>query len=187
MSKRFPIPEFDRDLYKNMTWEPPRLLSPAEQAAQAGRARAGDAAAFGCFAVQAPDALYERFGLKGPHRHAVMCITPAREVRLLGRSWAWEIQRAVVLDSLDPGSARVVQEWKTPRCMNTRLGPDEGVSVPGGTYYVLFGHRYGDHWIANRTMVDRRIPEGAQGFSVVSSSDESNNDFHACNLSFTWN
>lgn len=187
MSKRFPIPEFDRDLYKNLSWQPPRLLSASDQAAMAQRARGNDASAFGCHAVEAADALYERFSLRGPHRHAVMCLTPGKDVRLLGRSWAWEIQRAVVLDSLDPQTANVVQEWKTPRCMNTRLGPDNGVTVPGGTLYVLFGHRYGDHWIANRTMRDPRAAQGSQGFTVVSSSDESNNDFHACNLSFAWN
>lgn len=184
MSKRFPIPEFDRDQYKNMEWREPRLLDEKERKALAAKAASGDASAFGCHAVQAPEALYERFKLRGPHRHAMMCLAPKAGVRVLGRSWAWQIQRALVLDSLEADAA-VVHEWTTPRCMNTRLGPDNGVEVPGGALYVVVGHQYGDHWIGNRAMRDPR-PAQAGGFTLVSSSDESNNDFHACNLTFTW-
>jgi hypothetical protein len=185
MSKRFPIPEFDRDLYKNMSWEAPTVLSPADQADKIAKARAGDASAYGCYAVDAPDALYERFKLQGPHRRAILCLVPPQGVKVVGRSWAWEIQRAVILDSLDPAKAKVLQEWKTSRPMNTRLGPDSGVELPGGPVYVLFGHLYGDHWIANRAMQDRR-PAAGRGLTLVSSSDESSNDFHACHLAFSW-
>lgn len=185
MSKRFPIPEFDRDLYKNMAYQPPRRLSADEQARHLSRAKGGDASAYGAFAVDADEALFERFALRGEGRHAVLCVLPAAGAQLLGRSWAWQIQRAVVLDAIDPASARVLHEWKTPRPMNTRLGPDNGVALPGGPVYVLFGHMYGDHWRPNRTMEDRRA--GGAGFGVVSSSDDANNDFHACNLAFSWN
>lgn len=185
MSKRFPIPEFDRDQYKNMAWAEPTLLGEAEQSQLIARAQAGDAAAYGCYPVQAPAALFERFQVRGPGSHAILCLLPPKGVRVLGRSWAWQIQRAVVLDSLDPQKARVLQEWKTPRPMNTRLGPDHGVELPGGPVYALFGHLYGDHWVPNRTLKDARVP-GGQGFAVLSSSDASNNDFHACNLTFTW-
>lgn len=185
MSKRFPIPEFDRDQYKNMAWEPPKLLSEAEQAQLVARAASGDASAYGCYPVAASEALFERFAVRGPNAHAVLCLLPPKGVRVLGRSWAWQIQRAVVIDSLDPAKARVLQEWKTPRPMNTRLGPDNGVELPGGPVYALFGHLYGKHWIPNRTMRDTRVP-GGKGFAVISSSDESNNDFHACNLTFSW-
>ncbi|HYC38671.1 MAG TPA: hypothetical protein VEC19_19745 [Usitatibacter sp.] len=185
MSKRFPIPEFDRDQYKNMAWQQPRLLSREEQAKLIEAARAGKPEAFGCHAVEADDAFYDRFALKGPHRHAVMCLTPPGKVRLVGRSWAWPIQRAVVVDSLDAGKAQVLQEWKTPRPMNTRLGPDNGVEIEGGVTYAVFGHRYSDYWIANRTLADTRAANG-RGFSVVSATGDENNDFHACNLSFSW-
>ena len=186
MSKRFPIPEFDRDQYKNMPWRQPQLLSRDEQVRLVEAARAGDASAYGSYAVQADDAFYDRFQVRGDHRHAVMCILPRGEVKLVGRSWAWPIQRAMVVDSLDAAKARVLQEWKTPRPMNTRLGPDDGVALEGGVVYAVFGHRYSDYWIANRTLDDTRgAPEG-KGFTVASACDADNHDFHACNLSFSW-
>lgn len=186
MSKRFPIPEFDRDQYKNMAWQRPALLSREEQQALIEAARAGKTDVCGSYPVEADEAFYERFRLRGPHRHAVMCILPKKDVRVVGRSWAWPIQRAVVVDSLDPAQARVLQEWKTPRPMNTRLGPDNGVAIEGGVLYALFGHRYSDYWISNRTLRDARGAADGKGFSVISASDEDNHDFHACNLSFTW-
>jgi hypothetical protein len=184
MSKRFPIPEFDRDVYKNMAWTAPKLLDAQERARIIAGAR--DGKGIGAYAVAADDAFYDRFKLTGPHRHAVMCVLPPGEVKMVGRSWAWPVQRAVVVDSLDANAAHVIQQWKTPRPMNTRLGPENGVTVPGGVLYVVFGHLYSDSWIANRTLHDARgAPEG-RGFAVVSASDDENNDFHACNLSFAW-
>lgn len=186
MSKRFPIPEFDRDQYKNLSWEQPRLLNAQEQAKLVERATAGDASAYGMYAVEASDAFYERFGIRGEHRHVVMCLLPRTEVKVQGRSWAWAIQRALLVDSLDPTKARVVQEWKTPRPMNTRLGPDDGVKIEGGVVYAVFGHRYSDHWVSNRTLPEARDSVRGKGFGVVSSSDPANNDFHSCNVSFSW-
>src|SRR5437764_866479 len=182
MSKRFPIPEFDRDRYKNMEWSAPQPLSFEERARVLERAGAADAGAYRSYAVEADEAFYERFRLKGPHRHAVMCVLPRGKVRLVGRSWAWPIQRAILVDSLDAEAARVIGEWTTPRPMNTRLGPDNGVELEGGVVYALFGHRYSDYWISNRTRQDDRAAGTAKGFTVVSASDEANNDFHACNL-----
>jgi hypothetical protein len=185
MSKRFPIPAFDRDPYKNMKWESPRLLSEGERASLVERAGRGDAGAFGSYPVGADEAFFDRFAVRGPHRHAVMCVLPRGEVRLVGRSWAWFLQRAVLVDSLEPG-ARVLHDWKTPRPMNTRLGPDEGVTLEGGVVYAVIGHRYGDHWVANRTLADNRGVPAGKGFAVVSATDDDNHDFHACNLSFSW-
>ena len=172
MSKRFPIPEFDRDRYKNMAWKEPALLSRDEQSRLAAAARAGDASAYGCHAVEADDAFYERFKVQGPNRHVVMCVLPKGQVRVVGRSWAWPIQRAVLVDSLDVAGARVLQDWTTPRPMNTRLGPDEGVALEGGVVYAVLGHRHGDHWIANRTLEDKRGAANGKGFSLVSATDD---------------
>lgn len=186
MSKRFPIPEFDRDQFKNMEWKQPKLLTRDEQAKLIAAAKAGDAHAYGSYAVEADEAFYDRFRLQGPHRHAVMCLLPPKKVRLVGRSWAWPIQRAVVVDSLDAAKAKVRQEWQTPRPMNTRLGPENGVELEGGVLYAVFGHRYSDHWISNRTLSDARGVVNGHGFNVVSASDADNHDFHACNLAFRW-
>lgn len=184
MSKRFPIPAFDYERFKNMEWTPPKLLSRAEQEQRIGAARSGKGDTFGGYAVEADAGFYERFKLRGPNQHAVMCVLPEREVRLVGRSHAWTIQQALVVDSLDPDRSKVLYEWKTPRPMNTRLGPDDGVTFTGGIVYVVCSHMYADYWIVNRTLVDSG---GAQpGFSVISAYDDSINDFHACNLTFSW-
>jgi hypothetical protein len=187
MSKRFPIPDFDRDHYKNRPWAPPSPISEDEQKRLIAAAAEGKPGACGAYAVEAPPALCEKFRLRGEHLHLVMCVLPKRKVHLLGRSWAWFIQRGLVIDSLDPATAQVLADWRTPRPMNTRLGPDAGITLPGGVVYAFVGHRYADYWIANRTLTDSDAAAGSQGFSLLSATDDDNNDFHACNLSFTWN
>jgi hypothetical protein len=186
MSKRFPIPEFDRDQYKNLDWSEPKYVSPEEQARLIAAAKSGDEKAYGCYPVQANDAFYERFKLQGQHKHVLMCLFPSKDVKVMGRSWAWPIQRAIVVDSLDPARAKVLQEWTTPRPMNTRLGPDDGAVLGGGPVYVVAGHKYADHWIVNRTMVEKKAPAGARGFGLLSATEDDNHDFHACNLTFSW-
>lgn len=188
MSKRFPIPEFDRDLYKNRSWSAPRPIPDDEQAKLRAAAQEGRDGIHGAYPVQAPPGLCEKFGLRGDHLHLMMCVLPRKPVTLQGKSWAWYIQRGLVLDSLDPARAQALADWKTPRPMNTRLGPDSGITLPGGVVYAFCGHRYADYWIANRTLADAEAPAGgAQGFSVLSATDDDNNDFHACNLTFRWN
>ncbi len=186
MSKRFPIPPFDYERFKNMDWAPPKLLSPSEQTRTISAARSGSGDALGGYPVAADARFYERFRLRGPHQHAVMCVLPPREVKLVGRSHAWAIQHALVVDSLDPDRSRVLYEWTTPRPMNTRLGPDDGAALPGDVAYVVCAHRYADHWVVNRTLVADESSAATPGFSVISASDDGINDFHACNLSFRW-
>jgi hypothetical protein len=184
MSKRFPIPAFDYEQFKNMDWAPPKLLSRAEQEQKIAAARSGASESFGGYAVAAEPGFYERFKLRGPYQHAVMCVLPKGDVKLVGRSHAWAIQQALVVDSLDPERSKVLFEWKTPRPMNTRLGPDNGVTFPGDVVYVVCSHRYADYWIVNRTLIDH--PSAQTGFGIISAYDDSINDFHACNLSFSW-
>ena len=184
MSKRFPIPAFEYEQHKNMEWVPPLLLSAAEQARLQLAAKAGDERALGCHAIDAAPAFYDRFDLRGPHRHVRMCLLPEREVSVVGRSHAWAIQGALLVDSVDAERCNVLHEWKTPRPMNTRLGPENGVTLPGGAVYVVCSHRYADYWIVNRTLVAGAA--GRNGFDVLSAADDDINDFHACNLSFSW-
>jgi hypothetical protein len=186
VSKRFPVPDFDRDLFKNLPWTKPAALSSTETASVAAAARNGDDKAVGGRHVVVGPDLAARFAFHMEGKPAVMCLLPAAEVRLTGRSWAWPIQRALVLDSLDAKAATVIADWRTPRPMNTRLGPDAGMEMDNRVVYVLCGHQYGDHWLANRTLLDTKADEGAQGFSVLSASDDDINDFHACNLIFSW-
>jgi len=186
MSKRFPIPAFSCEQYKNMEWAAPELLPAQEQARRIAAAKAGGAEAFGCHAVDAPEAFYDRFKLRGAHRHVRMCLLPAREVTVVGRSHAWAIQRALLVDSLDAAGCSVLHEWTTPRPMNTRLGPDHGVTLPGGVVYAVCSHGYGDHWIVNRTLAAPAAGAEGHGYDLLSASDDDVNDFHACNLAFRW-
>jgi hypothetical protein len=185
VSKRFPVPDFDRDLYKNLPWTEPSLLSPEEVSRLSASGQPMEGTAIGAHPVAVSAELAERFGFRMEGKAAVMCILPGREVRMIGRSWAWPIQRALVIDSLDPARANVLADWKTPRPMNTRLGPDDGIVLTARIVFLLFGHQYGDHWLANRILVSSG-DEPAKGFSVISASDDRINDFHSCNLAFNW-
>jgi hypothetical protein len=186
--KRFPIPEFNHDEFKDMAYAPSTPLSPGEAAAMAEKCRAGNLDLFGGYVVMPPEPLFERLNIRGEFRHAVMCLLPPGPVHLLGRSWAWKIQRALVVDSLEAETATILHEWKTPRPMNTRLGPDDGVALTGGTCYVITANKFADHWLGNRSIVDRNwIPgAGRKGFRILGSSDPEVPDFHHTYLAFEW-
>jgi hypothetical protein len=116
-----------------------------------------------------------------------MCLTPPGDVSLFGRSYAWPIQRALIVTSLDAAKSRVLADWTTPRPMNTRLGPDRGIVVPGGEIYIVCAHRHADQWIFNRTLVlSPALAAGSAGCYVASSTEDHNDDFHACNVAVTW-
>jgi len=53
MSKRFPIPAFAYEQYKNMEWAAPALLSAEEQTRRAAAAKSGSEDAYGCYPVDA--------------------------------------------------------------------------------------------------------------------------------------
>ncbi|MFQ5935162.1 MAG: hypothetical protein ACE5LB_01970 [Acidiferrobacterales bacterium] len=187
-AKRFPIPEFNRDELKDMEWTEPTFLSKDEIAKLVERQKSGDTGAYGGYAVQADDALYAKLKLEGDHRHAIMCVLPDKPVRVVGRSYAWAIQRGLVLDSLDPDGFEALADWKTPRPMNTRLGPEDGISLDGSIVYAICCHGIGDHWVGNRTIVGREwrgMPSG-QGLAIFSSYNPDVNDFHDCILYFEW-
>src|SRR6266853_106648 len=111
MSKRFPVPEFERLQYKNLPWLAPTLLDEAARIKRLGNHGAGSKDAPGAVPVAMGDEFCAKFGLQGPQRHAVACLTPARDVTLVGRSYAWPIQRALIVTSLDADKARVLADW----------------------------------------------------------------------------
>lgn len=186
--KRFPVPEFNRNEFKEMAYTATTPLSPSDANALIERRKGEALDVYGGHVVMPAEALFERFKIRGEFRHAVMCLLPSAPVNLLGRSWAWKIQRALVLDSLEASSANVLHEWKTPRPMNTRLGPDDGVTVAGGTCYVITANKYADHWLGNRSIIDRewRPGSGRTGFRILGSSDPEIPDFHHTYLAFDW-
>ncbi|MHA1152084.1 MAG: hypothetical protein ACTSQ7_05350 [Alphaproteobacteria bacterium] len=182
MWQRFPIPEFDRDPFKNMDWQAPTFLTESEIAEKIA------AGAHGAYPVMPGDDFFARLDVRGVRRHALLCVMPATEVRILGRSYAWPIQRAWILDSLEPGKLHVLADWKTPRPMNNRLGPEDGMVHGGGAVYLMTATGHSDHWIGNRTIADNGRDGGAagHGFRVLSSASEDSRDFHDCNVSFAW-
>ena len=185
---RFAVPEYDFRAFKDLSWTAPTFLSANEIDARIKDQTDVVTSAYGCAAIEADTAVFEKFDVRGEHSHAVMCVTPSVDVHLLGRSYAWWNQRVLLLDSVDPSNMNVVFDWRTPRPMNTRLGPDDGVTIPGGIYYVISSHMYDDHWVANRTITDNDWDggEAADGFRVLGASKDDANEFCECNLSFSW-
>ena len=185
---RFPVPDFDYEALKALNWTAPDFLEAEEIAARIADREAGDVKAIGCSAIGAPQTLFEKFQVQGDHCHVVMCTTPTADVRILGRSYAWWNQRVLILDSIDPDKAKVLYDWRTPRPMNTRLGPENGVNVAGGVHYVISCHLFDDYWIANRTITDNKWNEDktTSGFRILGASKDDANEFCECCLSFTW-
>ena len=188
MWQRFPIPPFDRDRFKDMDWQTPAHLGEAEIADKIA------AGVPGAYPVLPSEDFFAKLNVHGGHRHALLCVlpeaagTPGTDVRILGRSYAWAIQRSWIVSSLDPAGFEVIADWKTQRPMNTRLGPDDGIAHGGGAVYLVTAHGHGDHWIGNRTIADNDWGGGGagNGFQVLSSASEDSRDFHDCNVSFAW-
>lgn len=186
--KRFPVPEFNHDQFKDMAYAAPPMMSPEDVKALRDRYKAGDTSQYSGHITTPSPELLERLHIRGEFAHAVMCVLPQKPTHLLARSWAWKIQRALVLDSLDAASARVIHDWKTPRPMNTRLGPDDGVTLPGGICYIIAASKYADHWLGNRSIIQDNValaPE-RKGFRVLGSSEPDTSDFHHTYLAFDW-
>ncbi len=118
---------------------------------------------------------------------AVGCQLPDTTVQMSGNSFAWPIQRVVVTDSLNPSQCTILADWTTPRPMNTRLGPDDGITISANQVYVLIGHKIADYWVANRLIVDNEWkPQHGNGIRILSSSESEIHDFHDAVVYFTW-
>ena len=187
MAKRFPIPEFDHDELKSLDWTAPELLDLEAAARIVEAAGSGDTSVYGAYPVATSDGFLDSLSVRGDHRHALLCVMPASGVTMLGRSYAWNIQRAVATPGADGPSTEMLLDWKTPRPMNTRLGPEEGIESPAAAMYLVLVHRYSDYWVANRTIADNAwaSPSGS-GFRVLSCDNDEIDDFHASVVSFYW-
>lgn len=174
-AKRFPVPEFDRHSLKNREWTAPEIASSPSRDT------------FGCVAVEASAALYDKFQFIGDHLMTIACTLPDTPITMSGNSFAWPIQRAVVIDSLDPASCQTIADWTTPRPMNTRFGPDGGFTVNSTELYVLIGHKFAENWVANRIILDNDWTGSlGHGFRILSSSETEINDFHDAVVYFEW-
>ena len=130
MATRFPVPEFDYEELKGRDYHEPVTVDAAEANRLAAAAAAGDTAVFGAYPVAASDAFFDVLDVRDGHRTAVLCLLPASGVTMMGRSHAWRRQRVAVVDGVPGDSPSLLAEWKTPRPMNTRLGPQNGVGAP---------------------------------------------------------
>lgn len=182
---RFPVPEFDYKPLKNMSWQEPAWLSASEIDRIVAAQKKGDSTVLGAHPTKPSDAFFEKLSVTGGQRHAVMCVLPNKPVKVVGRSRAWFIQRAIGVDSLDSGAMNTMFEWTTTRPICTTLGPVDGITLHGGIVYVVCGRRYGDHWIGNRTILDNEWKKG-RGFRVLSAADDGPDDFHEVCLTFEW-
>lgn len=185
--KRFPVPEFDYMPLKGMAYVPPAVISADEASKVIEAAAGGDAAAAGGYGVEPDEALLERLSFRGDIRTMVLCALPAAGAHLLGRSYAWFNQRAFILSGNGP-DAEVLHEWKTPRPMNTRFGPEEGVTLEASHVYLLSGRIVSDYTRGNRVMVDKDWSpgDGRAGFRIVAACNEGEDNFHDTCLQFTW-
>ena len=187
--KRFPVPEFDYEPFVDMAYEAPKVLPSEEIDGLVAKLESGDESVCGAYAVAPPQALLEQHAFQGEDCHAIAVLLPAKPVQLLGRSHAWRVQRSLILAGTDPKTADVVHDWKTPRPMNTRLGPDDGVIVEGGgAFLILLGHKYADHWVGNRIIIENDWDPGENrnGFRILANSDPDLDDFHHSYLAFDW-
>ncbi len=175
-AKRFPVPEFDRHSLKDLDWCAPEVQAHPNRGANV------------CVAVNADPALYEKFHFKAETPLlAVACTLPGTAANVSGNSFAWPIQRAVIIDSLNVETCEVIADWKTPRPMNTRFGPDGGITINHSEVYVLIGHQIADHWLANRIMPDNDWRgDSGNGYRILSSSETEINDFHDAVIYFEW-
>ena len=187
MAKRFPLPEFDHNELKGLDRAAPDLLDREAAARIVEAAGEGDASVYGAYPVAASDPFLDsslcawRPPSRAPVRHAV---GRGRDARTLA-----------CLEDPAGGSggrrggppAHLLLDWRTPRPMNTRLGPEEGIASPVAAMYVVLLHRYSDHRVANRTVADNRW-KGASGngFRVLSCDNDESDDFHASVISFDW-
>jgi len=187
MAKRFPIPEFEYEELKGIAWTAAPLLDPGEVQARADAAAGGDSSACGAWPVAVDDGYFDALNVRGDHRTAVTCVLPASGVTVTGRSHAWNVQGVMATEGMPRAGAALLFQWKTPRPMNTRLGPENGIPAPASVLTLVSGHRFDDHWIGNRCAVDAswHPPEG-EGFRVLWCDDAVRNDFHCAVVSFTW-
>ena len=173
---RFPFPAFDHKALRGLDWSAPAYLSSDDIAA-----KAAEEGASGAFPFQPDAALLEKFDIQGEHCHAYLCCVPAG-AQMLGRSYSWWLQRALVIDSLDPASLNVIADWRTPRPMNTRFGPEDGIELSGGPLYVIASHGLADHWVGNRTLVE----DVDGGFRILGTAKDDTANFHEFVLTFSW-
>jgi hypothetical protein len=185
--KRFPVPEFDHRPLKGLNYVAPTMISTADETRIVSAAESGDASVAGAYAVEPNSALLERLSFRGDFQQMILCALPGPGAHLLGRSLAWFNQRAYLLDS-NAADAEVLHNWRTPRTHNTRLGPEDGITLDRMVIYILNGRILEDHDRGNRLMIDTdwNPGDGRSGYRIVCGCDKGGGDFHDSCFMFSW-
>lgn len=185
--RRFPVPEFDHRALRGIDYAPPAPVSKEEETRIAAAAASGDPSVAGAYAVEPDQALLEKLCFRGDYRQMILCALPGPGAHLKARSMAWFNQRAYVLDRNDAG-AETLYSWRTPRTHNTRLGPQEGVTLDRPFVYLLSGRILEDHDRGNRVMVDPAWAPGGghAGYRVICGCDKGGDNFHDSCFMFSW-
>ncbi len=185
--KRFPVPAFDHRPLKGLDYTPPEVISKEEEARIVAAANAGDASVAGAYGVEPNPALLEKLSFRGDNRQMILCALPGPGAHLLGRSLAWFNQRAYLLDK-NAADAEVLEKWRTPRTHNTRLGPEDGVTLDRSVIYILSGRILEDCDYGNRLMIDADWSpgDGKAGYRIVAGCDKGGNDFHDSCFMLSW-
>ena len=84
--------------------------------------------------------------------------------------------------------AEVLEKWRTPRTHNTRLGPEDGVTLDRTVVYILSGRILEDCDYGNRLMIDTDWSpgQGKAGYRIVAGCDKGGNDFHDSCFMLSW-
>ena len=174
--KRFPIPEFDHKPFRGLDWSKQKYLRESEISKQLEAANS-----VGIFPLKASKEILNKFSIRGEHSHVLLCKVPAGTY-LVGRSYSWWLQRAIITNSLVPEDLDVIADWRTPRPMNTRFGPEHGIELDGKPIYVISCHGLGNYWVGNRTLVQ----DLDNGLHLLGCAKDDTANFHEFCLTFTW-
>ena len=173
---RFPIPSFDHKKLRGLDWTQPIFLSEDDI-----NLKIGAKSTYGGFTVEAPESVTSKFSIRGEYVHAILCVVPSG-TRIVGRSYSWWLQRALIIDSLNSEECKIICDWRTPRPMNSRFGPEEGIVLEHDCFYILSCHNHGEHWDGNRTL----IQDHDNGRLILGSAKKGTNNFHEFCLTFSW-
>lgn len=174
--RRFPIPEFNHKAFRGLDWSQPDYVHEEDI-----KKELAEKDTFGIFPIKANPDILSRFSVQGEHAHALLCKVPNGS-RLIGRSYSWWLQRAIVTDSITSDEFKVLADWRTPRPMNTRLGPEDGIKINDKLLYVISCHGHSDHWVGNRTLVK----EIDDGYHLLGCAKDGTSNFYEFCLTFTW-
>ncbi len=86
---RFPIPEFDFNQFKDLSWAAPSYLSQSDIDGLISAQQSGYSSSYGAYAFDTNVSVLETFKIRGDHAHAALCVLADAAVHVIGRSGTW--------------------------------------------------------------------------------------------------